>query len=442
MTSDSYKKGYSALRRIINDDELDFSRQFAKFTFCMTERWSSRGELKGIYNSKTNNVIAFVNKKGNVFFRPNSIYADHILESKNKVLMHNDLRSLRNKVPSNVKASAVWHNMAENAVDRLIKNDDEPNKVFIFSFNANTRIDERFIMREIKDILKKSPYKNTLYALDNGTLEAEQVINQDKYKVYLKIEDNTEAIAEKERVDRIKMEIAETFIAHVRELSAQSITNGHTMNPMQFTFTESNGTEVTGRIALNRVDMMYPSDMNVRDWLQPDYLLRHITFQERIGSLEERGIDEIALRQEQEARQAERARAAEAQAAMYEHMANTTSPSVDVRQLIDYAQYARGRVSSSDWGSVEMAEPNPFGTGVIAHHVIGVDESVDVPVMEPGSVWHTSNEIRPIEMPPMPRMSIFEDEYPDTADEADDILRELLAETETTTQTDSPMSSA
>jgi len=445
MNSDSYKKGYSALRKIINDDELEFSRQFAKFTFCMGERWSSRSELKGIYNSKTKNVIAFVNKKGNVFFRPSSIYADHILESKNKVLFHNDLRSLRNKVPSNIKSNAVWHNMAEMAVDRLIKNDDEPNKVFIFSFSANSRIDERFIMKEIKFILKKSPFKNTIYSLENGSLEAEQIINQDKYKVYLKVDDNTEAIAQKERVDRIKSEIAETFIGHIREISQNSITAGHTMNPMQFTFTESNGTEVTGSIALNRLDMSYPSDMPVRDWLQPEYVTRYITFSERLGSLQERGIDEQAIRAERESVEVERRSANEAQAQMYEHMANINTNNLTARGLIDYSQYARGRVSSSDWGMMEETamSPNPFGTGVVMHYA--VDPSVEVPDLEPGAVWNISRDmVQPVVMPemPMPRMSIYEDEYPDTPDEADDILRELLADTDTTTETDLPMSSA
>jgi len=439
MTSNNYAKGYSALRKIINDDELEFSRQFAKFTFCMQERWSARGELKGIYNSKTDNVIAFVNKKGNVFFRPNSIYADHILESKNHVIFHNDLRSLRHKVPSNIKTYAKWHNMAELAVDRLIENDDKPNKVFIFSFKPDIRIDERHILREMRAILKESPYKNTLYALGNSNLMIEESPLHDKYKVYLGIEDFSEAIAEKERVDRIKKEIAETFIGHIREVSQQSITNGTSMNPMQFVFTESNGTEVTGRIALNRLDMMYPSDMEVRDWLQPDYIIGHITFQERMGSLEERGIDEQAIREEHERRREERERLAMAEAMMYEEMARVHPGSINIMPRMSYSQYARGRVETSDWGGNDI---NPFGTGVIAHHVIGVDEAADVPVMEPGSVWTTSNEIRPIEMPQMPSMSIYEDEYPDTADEAEDILRELLQDTNTTTETESPMSSA
>ena len=394
MTSNSYKRGYSALRKIINDDELEFSRHFAKFTFCMTERWSARGELKGIYNSKTDNVIAFVNKKGNVFFRPNSIYADHILESKNKVLMHNNLRAFRNKVPSNIKTYAKWHNMAELAVDRLIENDDKPNKVFIFGFKPDIRIDERHILREMRAILKESPYKNTLYALSNSNLMIEESPLHDKYKVYLGIEDFSEAIAEKERVERIKKEIAETFIGHIREISQQSITNGTSMNPIQFVFTESNGTEVTGRIALNRLDMMYPSDMEVRDWLQPDYIVSHITFQERLGSLEERGIDEQAIRAEHERMREDRERRAMAEAMMYEEMARVHPGSVNIMPRMSYNQVrymSREQVESSAVFGADVAE-NPFGTGVMWHN--GID-SVQ------------SNEVV---APPMPIMSIYDEE--------------------------------
>jgi len=426
MTSSNYKKGYSALRKIINDDELEFSRQFAKFTFCMTERWSARSELKGIYNSKTNNVVAFVNKKGNVFFRKNSIYANHILESKNKVILHKDLRSLRHKVPSNIKVSSKWHNMAELAVERLVKNDDKPNRVFLFSFIADDRLDDRFIIRQIKALLKAMPHSNTLYALENSSLIVEEDVSQHKYKAYIEIQDYSEAIAEKERIDRIKNEIAETFIGHIQEISQQSITTGTTMNPMQFTFTESNGTEVTGRIALNRLDMMYPREMPVRDWINAEHIVRYITFQERMGSLEERGIDEIAIREENERRQAERNAVAEAEARMYEEMARIHPGSVNIMPRMSYNQVrymSREQVESSAVFGADVAE-NPFGTGVIWHNGIDVAQSNDVVA------------------PPMPRMSIFEDEYPDTADEADDILRELLQDTDTTVEGNAPMSSA
>lgn len=413
MNISNYKKGYSALRHIINDDELQYARHFGKFVFTMNDRWSERAQLKGIYNAKTNNVIAFVNGKGNVFIRPNSIYADHLLNSKNKVLIHNHLRDFRNKVPSNVKASAMWNNMAESAIDRLVNNGDEPNKVFLFAFNANNRLDERFIMQTIARTLKKNykdGFKNTIYSLENSSLIAEQVIDQDKYKVYIEVGDYAEAIAEKERIERIKKEISEAFYNNISEIAQDSITSGHSLNPMQFTYTDSEGVEVTGRIKLQRLDLNYPREMPITDWLRPEDIANQIVFQERVGTLESRGIDEMAIR-------AEREEAERMQAQMYEHMANSMRPGAIINMPVEYMR----RYQSNE---------------VVWHN--GVDTSAFWGAEEPDLVQVHPRDV--VVEPPMPRMSIFEDEYPTAPDEIAEL--EAMMEEINTPETESPMSSA
>jgi len=370
----SYKKGYSALRKIINDDEADYVRHFAKFHFVMGERYSERAQLKGIYNLKTNNVIAFVNRKGNVFMRPNSIYADHLLESKNKVLMHNNLRDLRGKVPSHVKSGAVSNNLAETAVDRLILNDDEPNKVFLFSIKADGRFDERFVMKRIKQLLKPLDTSNTLYALENNRLIAEEVLRQDKYKIYLQIDDYSEAIAEKKRVERVKKEVSEAFYSNIREIAENSITSGHSLNPMQFTYTDSEGVEVTGVIKLHRLDMNYPREMAIGDWLRPENIAQVIEFRDRIGSLESRGIDEMAIRAEREAADERRMRQMEAEARMYEEMARIHPGSVNIMPRMSY--------NNTTWHTGVDTSENPFGTGVVMHHYVDEAQNIDRATLE------------------------------------------------------------
>lgn len=302
MKYNEYKKGYSALRRIINDEELEFSGQFVKFDFSFSEQYQNSRAIKGIWNARTNNVVAFINKKGNVFVRPASVYAEHLLGSKNKVIKHNNLRGLRNKVNGLVRKYGMLNLYAEKATDRLIANGDRPDKVHLFEFTSGQDIDESFIMRRIKDLLKGKEFPNTLFALEEKSLTVEQRPERESYRIYLDIEDYSEAIAQRERLERIKREIAGAYVQNVREIARQSIINHITMNPLQFTYEVDGEETVTGRIMLNHFDM-YPQDIPIEDWLNAPYIMRFIRFEERVGSLAERGIDEMARREEVNRRQ-------------------------------------------------------------------------------------------------------------------------------------------
>lgn len=293
-----YKKGYSALRRIINDDELEFSRQFVKFDFSFSERYQRDRAIKGIWNARTNNVVAFINKKGNVFIRPASIYTEHLLGSKNKVIKHNNLRGLRDKVDGRTRKYGMLNLCAEKAVGILIANCDKPGKVCMFEFASGQDIDEGFIIRRIKDLLKGRELPNTLFALDEKSLTIEQRPERESCRIYLDVEDCSEAIAQRERLERIKREIAGTFVQNVREIAQQSIVNNSSMNPLQFTYEVDGEETVTGRIMLNRFDMSYPPTMPIESWLNEQDIIRLIRFEERVGSLAERGIDEMARREE------------------------------------------------------------------------------------------------------------------------------------------------
>lgn len=293
-----YKNGYSALRRIINDDELEFSRQFVKFDFSFSERYQRDRAIKGIWNARTNNVVAFINKKGNVFVRPASIYTEHLLGSKNKVIKHNNLRGLRDRVGGQTRKYGMLNLYAEKAVDMLIANCDKPGKVRMFEFASGQDIDEGFIIRRIKDLLKGRELPNTLFALDEKSLMIEQRPEQESRRIYLNIEDYAEAIAQKERLERIKREIAGAFVRNVREIARQSIIGHSIMNPLQFTYEVDGEETVTGRIMLDRFDMSYPPEMPIEDWLNVPDIVRLIRFEERVGSLAERGIDEMARREE------------------------------------------------------------------------------------------------------------------------------------------------
>lgn len=303
MKYNEYKKGYSALRRIINDEELEFSGQFVKFDFSFSEQYQNSRAIKGIWNARTNNVVAFINKKGNVFVRPASVYTEHLLGSKNKVIKHNNLRGLRNKVNRLVRKYGMLNLYAEKATDRLIANGDRPDKVHLFEFTSGQDIDESFIMRRIKDLLKGKEFPNTLFALEEKSLTVEQRPERESYRIYLDIEDYSEAIAQRERLERIKREIAGAYVQNVREIARQSIINHITMNPLQFTYEVDGEETVTGRIMLNRFDMSYQSEMPIEDWLNAPDIIRLIRFEERVGSLAERGIDEMARREEVNRRQ-------------------------------------------------------------------------------------------------------------------------------------------
>lgn len=298
MKYNEYRKGYSALRRIINDEELEFSRQFVKFDFSFSERYQSSRAIKGIWNARTNNVVAFINKKGNVFVRPASIYTEHLLGSKNKVIKHNNLRGLRNKVNGQVRKHGMLNIYAEKAVDRLIENRDKAGRAYLFELPGSQDYDVRFVMRRIKDLLKGRELSNTLFALDEKELIAEAIIGKDAHKVYLDIEDYAEAIAQRDRLERIKREIAGAFVRNVREIARQSIINHSTMSPLQFTYEVDGEETVTGRIMLNRLNMSYPRTILIEDWLNAPDIMRLIRFEERVGSLAERGIDEMARREE------------------------------------------------------------------------------------------------------------------------------------------------
>lgn len=320
MKYSNYKKGSSALRRIINDEELMYSRHFGAFQFALRE--SGRGRtLRGIYNAKTDNVIAFINSRGNVFMRPNSIYFDKISTGKNKVVKHNNLRNFRGRVGNRVKGAVKYNLLAEQAIDNLKANKDKENsKIYLFTIKHGEGTDTHFIQARMRELLverrldKKLP--NTKYALDNGSFEIEELHNS--YKLYFGVKDYSKEIARKEHEKLVKQEVAHAFIENIREIAEEAILGRSGMNPLQFTHKMGDET-ITGTLNLSRIDMWYPREMPVRDWLNEDYLTRYINFHEPLGTLESRGINEMAEEQERD-------RMRDAQARMYEYASNATRP--------------------------------------------------------------------------------------------------------------------
>ena len=341
MNYRDYKKGYSALRRIINDDELEFSRQFAKFNFSFTERYRPDRQMRGIYNVKTNNVVAFINSRGNVFVRPASMYADALIYgSKNKVIKNLNMRSIRCHVSNHMKRYALVNLFGENAADRLIENKDKPNKVFLGKVDDGSEINIHFFNKVLKERLNKDKFKNTLYAIKEGDIVVEQrpedqAVN--KHRVYLNIQDCSEAIAQAEKVERVKQEIAVAFTSNIIDIAQHSILAGSSMNPLQFTYTVEDET-FTGVIELNRIDMAYPPDVPVSDWLKPQDIVRYIDFTERVGSLAERGINEMQQREERNIRQ----RISYEQYAEYERIFRGLHPGGTIRiPRMNTVQWAR-----------------------------------------------------------------------------------------------------
>lgn len=336
MNYRNYKKGYSALRRIINDEELEYSRQFAKFNFSFSERYQPDRQMRGIYNAKTNNVVAFINARGNVFVRPSSVYADALIYgSKNKVIKNPNMRSIRGHVSSHLKRYALANLFSENAADRLIENKDKPNKVFLGKVDDASNIDIRFFTDTLKKKLNKDKFKNTLYAIQEGDLVVErrpEDQEQNRHRIYLNVQDYSEAIAQQEKIDKVKREIAVAFVSNVREIAKDSILTGSSMNPLQFTYT-MDGEEFTGRIKLNRMDMAYPPDMPISDWLKAEDIVRYIEFSERVGSLAERGIDEMQQREERNVNDLRRRmmNVSYEQYAEYERMFRGSHPGATIR---------------------------------------------------------------------------------------------------------------
>ena len=303
--SSNYKKNYSALRRIINDDELEYSRNFVKFQFNRHDRNREGQYNKGIYNVLTNNVIAMVNPKGNVFFRASSIYAPHIKESKNKVILDKNMRRFKNFVGSHQKMYGKMNMMAEKAAERLIENDDEPNKVLLFHWNPNERLDDRWVIRRIKDIVKPKDDSNTGYALNNLSLIGEEDKQHDRYKAYLQIEDFSEKIRIKQREDKAKKAVINSLLSNLADIVQSSIMARGTLNPLQFTYRDEEG-EMTGYLNMRDMYLDIPSDINIREYYSERQLLGLVRFGDRLGSLVEQGVDEQELRMEQERRQQER----------------------------------------------------------------------------------------------------------------------------------------
>lgn len=417
MKYSSYKQGYSALRRIINDEELDFSRHFGSFRFVMGDRWRDGKEIRGIYNYKTRNVVAFINKKGNVFVRANSIYAQPLKGSKNKVIEHKNMRIIRNKVDNYMKSRLYMHVMAQTAVDNLIANGDNLGRVLLFKLRRDSdNIDERFIQRQIVKLLKETKKKlpNSLYAIEHGRIfdEAYLQTNDRWYKPHINIIDASEAIAKEEREARIKKEVSEAFYNHIRDIAQDAITSGHSLNPMQFIYTDSEGVEVTGRIKLQRLDLNYPREMPIEDWLRPENVADQIVFEERVGTLESRGIDEMALREERERQEREREEQMMRDMIQYEEMARNMVPGGHI--VVPRMNYDRLR----QWYATGTnLTSSPYGSGTVVHHAVSNEVTW---AGEASSIDRATLEAMSAPMP-TPQWEVFEDEYPSTPEEVENI---------------------
>lgn len=363
MKYSNYKKGSSALRHILNNENIEYSGHFASFMFNLRD--SSRGRsIRGIYNAKTNNVIAFINTRGNIFMRPNSVYFDKIESGSKKVIKNERLREIRNKVPSRAKGNARYNILAEQAVDKFIKNKDKPNRVYLFSIKQGEGTDVHFIQRRIRELFMErrleKRFPNTTYGLNMENFTVEETM--EAFKLYWEVQDYEKVIAKEQHEKMIKYEVAKAFIDNVREIAQESITNHSTLNPLQFTHTIGDE-KVVGTLNLSRMDMSYPVEMPIRDWLNEDYLVRYISFHEALGTLESRGIDEMSSEERRSIHQR-----------MYDYARNTV---VNPGGIYSYNDASVWHVNEPT--EYVTAADSAFGTSVVAPTPTRVDlqEAVD-----------------------------------------------------------------
>lgn len=282
----------------------------------------------------------------------------------------------------------------------------------MFHWNPDERLDDRWIIGRIKDIVKPKDDSNTRYALKHGSIIREEDTRNNRYNAYLVIDNFSEKIKLEQRQDKAKKAIIGSLLSNLSDIVHNSIVAGGTMNPLQFTYRDEEG-ELTGWLRMRDFYLDFPSDINIRDFYSEEQLLGLVRFGDRLGSLSEQGIDEMGLRAEQERRDRERQEQIMRDMIQYEEMVRNTVPGGHIGMPpMSYIRnqvqsVTREQVESSSWGA-DVAG-NTFGTGAVMYHY-AVDEasSIDRATLEQlarpsDAVWTSS-------------LTNFEDEYPTESD--------------------------
>lgn len=248
MKHSSYKKGYSALRKIINRPEINASRQFSSVRFRVSG--NSGSSVMGIYNLLTDNLVAFVNNKGVAFVRPNSVYFSQLTGSSLKVVKNDNLSSYRSNVSRSIKIAAATSYYSSKVIELLIKNNDKPGSLVLFNFNRVIGINNSSFVANIRDAMHKAKLNNTLFSLDML-----QFNNQDGNNIAtLCISDMSEKIKAVEEEKKLKLEIANAFVNNISDIVTKATQDVNSMSSLKIKYEKNDGELVIGVLDLGNIN--------------------------------------------------------------------------------------------------------------------------------------------------------------------------------------------
>ena len=345
MKYSDYKRSYSALRRVLRENE-QYGGHFSKFNMNMGSGLKKRKQ-RGIWSARTENVVAVINRKGTVFVRPNSIFAEALKGSSHKVLFKDNLVDFRGQANSNVRRQAVMSSYAEKAVRRLIENNDKPNNVYLFSFLKDINIDVYFLISRLEQLLQlyaRNNYENTKRSVTYRALKFEDDYKNNKIKAYVDVTDWAEKIALEKLREKAKVEIIRHFVENKYAIVRQSILNRRSVNPIEFEYIIEDK-HLYGTIMAQYIEF------SVSDELLVEYVKEAIAWRDEPYS---------PLHERPEYHELERSR---------QMTANNTA-------TLSYSEYASCRVSipiPTEW----VATDTPFGTTFSANPMY-VDEAQGV----------------------------------------------------------------
>lgn len=254
MTLADYQKSYSSLRKVLRKD-TEYAGHFAKFYFNMRGTGRQRAEI-GVWSSRTNNVVAVMNRKGTVFIRPNSIYNQALKGSSHKVLNKDNLINFRGSAGNTVRTNALLNPFAERAWQRLINNKDKAGRVFMFSFPQDININGYWFENRLRQLLSKNAsgqFPNTQRSLSRSNFVIEDSVKDDKRKLYINITDYSEQIAREQREEAAIQHIVSTFVNNWSDIYTNLVLNRQGVNPIEFKYSYGDD-YVYGQIRSNYID--------------------------------------------------------------------------------------------------------------------------------------------------------------------------------------------
>jgi hypothetical protein len=230
MRYDSYRKGLRNLREILlkEKNDKDILGHFGRFTINIENQRGRRSKaFDGIWNAKTNNIVAIKNRKGTVFVRKNSIYAGQLLGSTHKVIASEDLKKYRDKVPSSLKRNVTTLMFADKLYGKLVNNKDVPGSVQLVKLESEVNIDFNYMTSILQDRFKGDKnFPNTFRSLNRPELTDRRDEATDTRAVYITIGDYAEEVAKAQRLYDVKRTIIEWVIDNHQEYVDNSIING------------------------------------------------------------------------------------------------------------------------------------------------------------------------------------------------------------------------